>query len=137
MNTPKMKPEAKALWLDALRSGDYDQTKGWLAVPKEDGAVGYCCLGVLCEVAIKQGVEVPVTKSISGKALGYGADVNNTSLPREVMEWAGLPLSDPVVSTPESIATEHLSARITLAELNDEHADFTFPVLADLIEEQL
>lgn len=136
MTTPKMKPEIKALWLEALRSGEYDQTKGWLAVPKDDGAVGYCCLGVLCDIAVKQGVEVPVTKSISGKALGYGADANNMSLPREVMDWAGLP-NDPVVATPDGISEAHTSTTITLAELNDEHSDFTFPVLADLIEEQL
>ncbi len=51
-------------WTQALRSGEYDQTQEALCrkYPKEDGGVnaegnaidipaGYCCLGVLCEVA--------------------------------------------------------------------------------------
>lgn len=33
-------------WLQALRSGDYKQTRRRLS----DGAGGFCCLGVLCEI---------------------------------------------------------------------------------------
>jgi hypothetical protein len=33
-------------WLQALRSGNFQQTKHRLS----DGAGGFCCLGVLCEV---------------------------------------------------------------------------------------
>lgn len=40
-----MHVELKAKWLEALRSGDYDQGTGSLC---RDGR--YCCLGVLCEV---------------------------------------------------------------------------------------
>jgi hypothetical protein len=39
-----------ALWLKALRSGKYEQTVGVL---KDDA--GYCCLGVLCDLAAKDG----------------------------------------------------------------------------------
>lgn len=38
-----MKAETKAKWLEALRGGDYKQCKGAL----QDGAGGFCCLGVL------------------------------------------------------------------------------------------
>jgi len=41
-----MTPELKALWLAALRSGEYRQTRDTLK--DKDG---YCCLGVLCHVA--------------------------------------------------------------------------------------
>ena len=33
-------------WVDALRSGKYRQTRGWLR--KDDG---FCCLGVLCDIS--------------------------------------------------------------------------------------
>lgn len=41
-----MKADLKAKWLEALRSGKYEQGRGALL----DGGK-YCCLGVLCEVA--------------------------------------------------------------------------------------
>jgi hypothetical protein len=39
-------PEIKAKWVEALRSGRYQQATGKLMTEE-----GYCCLGVLCEVA--------------------------------------------------------------------------------------
>ena len=45
-----MNPELKQKWIEALRSGDYKQTKEKL---RRWG--GYCCLGVLCEVAKPKG----------------------------------------------------------------------------------
>lgn len=41
-----MDADLKAKWVAALRSGEYQQTTG--ALRKEGG---YCCLGVLCDVA--------------------------------------------------------------------------------------
>lgn len=40
-------PELKQIWVDALRSGDYKQTKGTLH-NLDDG--GFCCIGVACVV---------------------------------------------------------------------------------------
>lgn len=37
----------KSKWVAALRSGNYKQAQGVLYRPSE----GYCCLGLLCEVA--------------------------------------------------------------------------------------
>ena len=36
-------------WVEALRSGDYKQTKETLKGELPEGGVGYCCLGVLAE----------------------------------------------------------------------------------------
>lgn len=36
-------------WIQALRSGDYSQTRGSLYDPAHNG--GHCCLGVLCKEA--------------------------------------------------------------------------------------
>ena len=37
-------------WVEALRSGDYKQTKETLKGELPEGRVGYCCLGVLAEI---------------------------------------------------------------------------------------
>jgi hypothetical protein len=42
---PKLNPEFKAKWLEALRSGKYKQTTGVLR-----SAEGFCCLGVACDL---------------------------------------------------------------------------------------
>lgn len=42
-----MTPDLKTNWLAALRSGDFKQGTGHL----RSAQGGYCCLGVLCEVA--------------------------------------------------------------------------------------
>lgn len=36
----------KSTWVEALRSGKYNQVKGTLKGRTESGEVGYCCLGV-------------------------------------------------------------------------------------------
>lgn len=45
-----MNNELKTKWVEALRSGDYAQTKGTLKY-QDVTSVSYCCLGVLCDVA--------------------------------------------------------------------------------------
>ncbi len=46
-----MKADLKNRWLEALRSGKYEQATGALMAEIDDGAVGYCCLGVLCDIS--------------------------------------------------------------------------------------
>jgi hypothetical protein len=48
-----MKTVYKDLWIAALESGDYEQSRGTLK-----NKTGYCCLGVLCEVAQMRGEEL-------------------------------------------------------------------------------
>ena len=47
--TPK---ELRQLWVNALRSGEFKQGKAVLRSTDNE----YCCLGVLCEVAARQGL---------------------------------------------------------------------------------
>lgn len=69
------------LWLDALRSGEYEQGKGYL---NKDGKL--CCLGVLCEVAIADGVDlVKEPESDLPTVIGYSGCV--TSPPGNVRTW--------------------------------------------------
>lgn len=56
-----MNQALKGPWLEALRSGEYSQTAGTMYRP--DGEIsgkprGYCCLGVLAEVACNLGLAV-------------------------------------------------------------------------------
>lgn len=107
---------AKQLWTDALRSGDYEQGKGTL---RENDK--YCCLGVLCEVAIKDGVDLPFSKGAKG-IYTYGD--HQIELPLEVAEWAKLNGGDPVVGGTTAIG------------MNDAD-DMTFPEIANAIDTYL
>lgn len=127
-----MKTEIKNLWLEALRSGDFEQTKGVLCTT--DGKM--CCLGVLTEMAVKAGI---VQRGNVNNTYNYVQDTEVDSytygpyedygiLPSEVMEWADLDSPNPAVNINGSY--------FGLAELNDAE-DFTFPMIADVIEEHL
>jgi hypothetical protein len=52
--------EPQRAWIAALRSGKYAQTREVLCRLDEKGEpVGYCCLGVACEVAREHGITSP------------------------------------------------------------------------------
>lgn len=114
-----MNPDVKKEWTEALRSGEYPQTAGTL---RDD--VGFCCLGVLCEIAVKHGVipEVSV-EDINGKNF-YDYDRATATPSRKVIEWAGLPDSNPTLG------------EYAAAEWNDEQGK-GFNEIADLIDKHL
>jgi hypothetical protein len=67
-----MKSSVKKAWVKELESGKYIQGHTHL---HSHGR--HCCLGVLCEIAVKQGV-IKKYEGILGRP------------PKEVIEWAGL-----------------------------------------------
>lgn len=120
-----MKEEVKNKWTAALRSGKYKQGKGLL----NNGAGRLCCLGVLCEVAIEEGLDIQrivMDDAIHVSAAAYmdeeGIPVM-TVLPNSVMEWADLNAPDPFVTS-----------EATIAHLNDEE-ELSFAEIADIIDE--
>lgn len=125
--TERMNPDVKAKWLEALRSGEYEQTTGTLhrVVPTNGNEwsptkpAGWCCYGVLCDVAVKEGLKV-IRKTDEDTEYFDGVI---DYLPTSVVEWAGLPSNDPAVQGR------------SLADRNDHGV--TFPEIADLIEEEL
>lgn len=126
-----MRAEIKTLWVNALRSGEYEQARGALHRKGE----GYCCLGVLCDLAYKAGV-VGRSKGF-GTRYVYGSADNG--LPSEVREWAGLSGYDPVVKWrfESSMGDIEWGADVFgLSYLNDGF-HLTFDEIAELIEEQL
>lgn len=122
-----MNQEIKDKWVAALRSGKYMQGVGALRRLGEKG-VYYCCLGVLCDLAVKAGVIAEARldpEDISDKYT-YGL-FDKDNLPWQVANWADLDSFNPEVCTDREGAS--------LAEFND--CGFTFNQIADLIEENL
>jgi hypothetical protein len=121
-----MHQHIKQLWVDALRSGNYQQ--GTRRLRSENA---YCCLGVLCDLYDRdQG--------------GPGWDEEDQTyldvellLPREVAEWAGLiPVAQPETIIPGWFADVDLPQEdYSLSNLNDNGS--SFGEIADLIEQQL
>ena len=73
-----MKAEIAKIWVDALRSGEYGQTRNWLKMDND-----FCCLGLLCEISKLgewQGESV-YRKSYLG---------DNRRLPKEIKKWSGI-----------------------------------------------
>lgn len=126
-----MDAKLKALWIDALLSGDYQQGKQRLRNPDNT----YCCLGVLCDVIHKEtgegewslssdiidkGYVFSTDPNITFHQYGAWADSSVTQLPRKIRSIAQLPV--------EGITME-------LVKMNDEGK--TFSEIAKFIEEKL
>jgi hypothetical protein len=108
----KMNPKVKSIWVDALRSGAYEQAKGRLC--RISGRkTSYCCLGVLQDIAVQQGI----ARSMEDESPYY--------ISRAVSEWSGV---RPV--------NAHGSPQDALAGMNDSLGS-TFAQIADWIEENL
>lgn len=101
-----MKQDIKELWVQRLESGHVPQAREMLA----DEAGGRCCLGVLCDIAIEQGIEGlkfehDVYWVQDDDEDYYGKDENGKvwrdwdegNLPPVVTAWAGLDEADPVI----------------------------------------
>jgi hypothetical protein len=77
-------------WITALRSGEYKQTQGVLnrveSTAFETPQVGFCCLGVLCDLAVKAGV---IDSGEVHSGVTY-YDNERGTLPLAVQEWAGV-----------------------------------------------
>lgn len=76
------KKEARRLWVEALRSGEYKQGTGKLETRTDEGELTNCCLGVACRAAHKWGVFVDMAGE---RILGNYLDSQPS-----VKEWLGL-----------------------------------------------
>lgn len=107
-----MNPSIKQIWLNALRSGKYEQGQSSL---HEDGK--FCCLGVLTDLYIRETNQE--WEEYSGNTFAFHDDPSFLS--HAVKEWAGLHLA-------------WIDDR-PLSTINDEGA--SFEEIANLIEEHL
>lgn len=86
-----MKEDIAKRWIAALRSGKYKQTveqlqKSTHGYETED--CGFCCLGVLCDLAVDDGVDKWDTNSLS---------MADCVIPDHILKWSGLRTADGVV----------------------------------------
>lgn len=132
--------ERLKLGVDALRSGQYEQARGSLMNVAPDGQKSYCCLGVLCDIAVKNGVvgvtpvEVVhdpgfvIAEAVRGDGEGC---IVRALLPHVVREWYGFDSVGPSVRMPSECGDEPYEQELTY--LND-NIKATFAEIADAIE---
>jgi hypothetical protein len=120
-----MNEQIKNTWIAALLSGLYTQSTGRLRTE-----IGFCCLGVLCDLAAKEGVGEWTPPDKDGRRYfrpSEGPEEGGV-LPRSVMKWAGIQSEDPAVGVV-------IEGRATcLSELNDKRMSFS--QLADVIADK-
>ena len=107
-------------WVEALRSGEYDQANGALR-----NGDGFCCLGVACDLArVELGTEWEESDDGAARLAGSSSF---GYLPVGVQRWLGLASNDGSF-WPGGGGTE------TLASLNDDGK--TFSEIAAVIESE-
>lgn len=143
---PKMHPERKALWVAALRSGEYKQARYQLRTPLFDepgpGRWGYCCLGVACNTMDPNRWVCPSNAAEGVDSLNDASYEEATSvLPNSVIRWLWDLSSDAKIMgnmcDPHVLVTFRGQRRwARLSALNDDY-DWGFRRIANVIEEQL
>ena len=143
MKKYKLNPNAQK-WVDALRSGQYKQTRRRLYDMCQDA---YCCLGVACEVARQWGSSDNLELTRDGESyVVEGSSLTcDKALPHEVAVWLGLRSNFGLLSSKMPIPDEllaQLSAQLpatdavfadSLTCINDSRA-WSFDQIADLLE---
>lgn len=133
-------------WVDALRSGDYAQTKSVLERPGPAG--GFCCLGVGCKLFLSDTRLDPSGMDLEGTDLEdqlddtdevhYGPEDDRSyeSAPTVLVEKLGLRGNlGTIRGWPEGLECPqraHGGDCISLADLND--VGWSFKQIADFIE---
>jgi hypothetical protein len=126
---------------DALDSGEFKQGRSVLARERYDGTT-YCCLGVMCEVAVRHGLLTRI-HPVGGSAVQYAtldykeqADVLLPPTIAALLHGVGVAevedrdgSVDPYVFGAETVG---LTGRLTYSEVNDDQTDshMTFPEIA-------
>jgi hypothetical protein len=133
-----MKKEIADRWVAELRSGKWTQIDGLLG----KGDTGRCCLGVLCEVAVQDGIigkELDFQGSPSGSLRVVYDDEHQRrsgeTLPPDVRDWAGIDTDNPKIrvngkSVPLSIVNDYNFSP------SSKGSGLTFEQIADAIAEQ-
>ena len=127
-----MNKEIAAKWTAALRSGEFNQGTGAL----RDMDDRYCCLGVLCELAVREGVIQDLGMMSSTDNHYYGTreddDYSSAVLPRIVRNWAELRTDLGYVGNDPENKSDDMEWSSWLTSINDHGA--TFLKIADIID---
>lgn len=119
--TKEQQKEHRKLWIEALRSRKYKQGKNQL----RDYNNNYCCLGVACEIAIKNGLNINV--ALEGRIYSY--DGVDDILPDNVRNYYGL------VTNHGSYQTGKYKEQRSLVEDNDDY-QYEFIKISNIIEKE-
>lgn len=129
-----MRADIKARWIAALESGDYKQGRNFLHNLTDNS---YCCLGVLCDLAVQDGIIDPPTaitshvEGVEGETLAvYGGQ--HATLPDKVWRWAGFGSNNPAIKIEARFPYE--SSSMYLTEMNDLY-EYTFQDISKEIKE--
>lgn len=138
----------RGIWIEALRSGNYQQTRGRLR-----DTTGFCCLGVAEDIrgctwllrpedemrdenrpyAGVQNVLMHVAHNELGSELLGSNSITDTSLTSHTQLWLGLRENDPFVSWFSVHAFEYRTD--PLSALNDNH-HLSLAAIAEIIADQ-
>jgi len=75
-----MDKAVKRRWLEALQSGEYRKTTQGLRVKGR-----YCCLGVLCDIQVRAGVEW-----LPNGIASFAGSISSAVLPEPLMDAVGI-----------------------------------------------
>ena len=131
-----MNSKIKEVWINALRSGKYEQGS-----EKLRRVTGYCCLGVLCDIYAQEHNtqwEFRGDEEINPQSQDYWYfDEHSEFLPESVMNWAELKTHNPTVrvDVEDNDDEDNWYYKDELSDINDSGYDFS--QIANIIEAQL
>ncbi len=122
-----MNTTIKQKWVEALRSGEYKQTKSKLHDDE-----GFCCLGVLCDLYRKEHNDSITWKLVKDDIFKIVFQFNDNEgiPPKIVREWAGIENSIDDDNNPYGSYNEKRDSLV-----NDNDTGKTFEEIAQIIEE--
>lgn len=136
-----MDPRVKALWIAALRSGQYHQTENFLCTKGEDGSLSYCCLGVLCDLYMKENPDKDAQWKEGSESMQYVSGsgdtlvIRDSMLPKQVQDWAGLKHDNP--DNPRLAGPFRDKLNFVSASIWNDDLKADFSEIADMIDASL
>ncbi len=103
----------------ALRSGEYQQGRDSLCM-QEKGQSSYCCMGVACRLAIKDGVKIEVDDDSTYVKF----DNTYSDAPQSIMDWLG-------IDRPQRNILQHMNDGSSAAL---DYEKYSFLEIADYLE---
>lgn len=129
-----MNSKVKEAWVNALRSGKYEQGSERLR-----GVDGFCCLGVLCDIYAQEHNtewEFRGNEETNLQPMDYWYyEGESEFLPESVMDWAELKTNNPSLQVDVDDGEDSWNYNDDVSNLND--SGYTFSQIADLIQAQL
>jgi hypothetical protein len=120
--------ENMRLFIEALRSGEYQQGRSHLEYVDSHGVTRNCCLGVACRVAMLHGVPIQAWRKPGNREVRFGHEEISSSgafLPTLVRDWLGVDQTSPIL---------HTDGYLSTATRENDEMEKTFTEIADLFE---